>query len=91
VGKAFHGVPGAHGWTATRCGRWLHDIGYFSKMQNAKLKWPTTNGTTPYALGYWNVEKEPVVVEIPPATPDIIIFGTLFDAWQRPIIDVGSD
>jgi hypothetical protein len=60
-------------------------------MQNAKLKWPTTNGTTPYALGYWNVEKEPVVVEIPPATPDIIIFGTLFDAWQRPIIDVGSD
>jgi hypothetical protein len=30
-------------------------------------------------------------VEIPPATPDVIIFGTFFDAWQRPIIDVGSD
>jgi hypothetical protein len=41
-----------------------------------------------YAVGYWNVEKEPVVVEIPPATADIIVFGTLFDAWQRPIIDV---
>ncbi len=68
-----------------------NDIGYFSKMQNSKLKWPTTNATTPYVIGYWNVEKEPAVVEIPPETPDVNVFGTLMDAWQRPIADVGPD
>jgi len=66
-----------------------NDIGYFSRVQNSKFKWPTTNATTPYVLGYWNVEKEPVVVEIPPATPDVSVFGALIDAWQRPIADVG--
>jgi hypothetical protein len=47
-----------------------NDIGYFSKVQNSKFKWPTSNATTPYVVGYWNAEKEPVVVEIPPATAD---------------------
>src|SRR5882672_6149878 len=58
-----------------------NDIGYFSRVQNSKFKWPTTNATTPYVLGYWNVEKEPVVVQIPPESPDVKIFGTLMDAW----------
>jgi hypothetical protein len=33
------------------------------------MEWPTTNGTTPYVIAYWNAEKEPVVVEMQPATP----------------------
>jgi len=66
-----------------------NDIGYHSKVQNSKLKWPTANATTPYVLGYWNVEKEPVVVEIPAATSDVSVFGALIDSWQRPIADVG--
>ena len=68
-----------------------NDIGYFSRVQNSKFKWPTTNATTPYVLGYWNVEKEPVVVQIPPESPDVKIFGTLLDAWQRPMADVGPE
>jgi hypothetical protein len=68
-----------------------NDIGYSSKIQNSKLKCPTANSTTPYVVGYWNAEKEPVVVEIPPATPDVSVFGLLADAWQRPIVDVGPD
>jgi hypothetical protein len=68
-----------------------NDIGYFSKLQNSKFKWPTTNGTTPYVIGYWNAEKEPVVVVIPPTPPDMGVFGILADAWQRPIADVGPD
>jgi hypothetical protein len=68
-----------------------NDIGYFSKVQNSKFKWPTTNGTTPYAVGYWNVEKEPIVVQIPPTPEDVRVFGTLLDAWQRPLADVGGD
>jgi len=31
-----------------------------------------------------------MVVEIPPSTKDVGIFGTLMDAWQRPIDDVGT-
>lgn len=68
-----------------------NDVGYFSHLQNSKLKWPTANATTPYVLGYWNAEKEPVVVVIPPETPDVSVFGTLMDAWQRWIADVGPD
>jgi hypothetical protein len=68
-----------------------NDIGYFSQLQNSKFKWPTTNVTTPYVIAYWNAEKEPVVVEIPRATPDVSVFGTLMDAWQRWIADVGPD
>jgi hypothetical protein len=67
-----------------------NDIGYFSELQNSKFKWPTTNVTTPYVIGYWNAEKEPVVVEIPGQTPDVSIFGILADAWQRWIADVGA-
>lgn len=66
-----------------------NDIGYHSKVQNSTLKWPTSNATTPYVVGYWNIEKEPVVVEIPAATPDVSVFGALMDAWQRPMADVG--
>jgi hypothetical protein len=70
-----------------------NDIGYFSKVQNSKIKWPTTNGTTPYAVGYWNAEKEPVVVEIPPVTPldDFSVFSTLMDAWHRWMADAGPE
>jgi hypothetical protein len=68
-----------------------NDIGYFSTVQNGKFKWSTTNATTPYVLSYWNVEKEPVVVQIPAEVPDIRLFGALLDAWQRPLADVGPD
>jgi hypothetical protein len=68
-----------------------NDIGYFSTVQNGKFKWSTTNATTPYVLSYWNVEKEPVVVQIPPEVPDIRLFGALLDSWQRPLADVGPD
>ena len=52
-----------------------NDIGYHSKVQNSKLKWPTANATTPYVLAYWNIEKEPVAVQIPRATPDVTVYG----------------
>ncbi len=69
----------------------INDVGYYSKVQNSKLKWGTANATTPYVIAYWNVEKEPVVFQMPPATLDVKVFGTLLDAWQRPVADVGPD
>jgi hypothetical protein len=67
-----------------------NDIGYFSKIQDWRLQLATPNNTTPYVLTHWNVKDGPIVVEIPPATADVAIFGTLMDAWQRPIDDVGG-
>jgi hypothetical protein len=67
-----------------------NDVGYFSKLQNWKFQTATPNNTTPYIVTYWNMDDGPIVVEIPPSTKDVGIFGTLMDAWQRPIDDVGA-
>jgi len=50
----------------------------------------TNNNTTPYIFVFWNVKDGPVVVDIPPSSKDVGIFGTLMDAWQRPLEDVGA-
>jgi hypothetical protein len=67
-----------------------NDIGYFSKMQDWKFQTATPNNTTPYILAHWNVKDGPIVVEIPPSADGVAIFGTLMDAWQRPLDDVGA-
>jgi hypothetical protein len=87
--RPFTGIKALIDGLQRDAGVGYNDIGYFSRLQNSKFKWPTTNVTTPYAIAYWNAEKEPVVVEIPPATPDVSVFGLLADSWQRWIADVG--
>lgn len=67
-----------------------NDVGYFSKVQDWKFQTATPNNTTPYILAHWTIKDGPIVVEIPAATADVGIFGTLMDAWQRPIDDVGA-
>jgi hypothetical protein len=67
-----------------------NDVGYFSKLQNWKFQTATPNNTTPYILTCWTMKDGPIVVEIPPSSVDVGIFGTLMDAWQRPIDDVGA-
>jgi hypothetical protein len=67
-----------------------NDVGYFSKVQDWRFQTATPNNTTPYVLVHWTIKDGPIVVEIPPATADVGIFGTLMDAWQRPIDDVGA-
>ena len=73
-----------------RAGVGPNDVGYFSKIQDWKFQTATPNNTTPYILAHWTVKDGPIVVEIPPSTPDVGIFGTLLDAWQRPLEDVGA-
>jgi len=67
-----------------------NDIGYYSKLQNWKFQTATPNNTTPYIMTYWNLEEGPIVIELPASTKDVGIFGTIMDAWQRPIDDVGA-
>jgi hypothetical protein len=67
-----------------------NDVGYYSKVQDWKFQTATPNNTTPYIVTHWTVKDGQIVVEIPPATKDVAIFGTLMDAWQRPMDDVGG-
>jgi hypothetical protein len=67
-----------------------NDVAYHSKIQDWKFQTATPNNTTPYVNFFWNVEDGPIVIEIPPSADGIGIFGTLMDAWQRPIDDVGA-
>jgi hypothetical protein len=67
-----------------------NDVGYFSKVQDWRFQTATPNNTTPYVLTHWTIKDGPIVVEIPPATKDVGIFGTIMDAWQRPLDDVGA-
>ncbi len=66
------------------------DVGYFSKLQDWRFQTATPNNTTPYIMTYWNLEDGSVVVEMPPSVEGIGIFGTIMDAWQRPLDDVGA-
>ena len=67
-----------------------YDIAYHSKVQNWKFQTATPNDTTPYVNFYWSIADGPVVVEIPASADGVGIFGTIMDAWQRPIDDVGA-
>jgi hypothetical protein len=71
-------------------GVYQNDIAYHSKIQDWKFQTATPNNTTPYVNFFWNIEDGPIVVEIPPSKDGVGIFGTLMDAWQRPIDDVGA-
>ncbi len=66
------------------------DVGYYSKLQDWKLQLATPNNTTPYIFSYWNLGDGPVVAEIPPSEETVKVFGTIMDAWQRPLDDVGA-
>jgi len=67
-----------------------NDIAYHTKIQDWKFQTATPNNTTPYVNFFWNIEDGPIVIEIPPSADGVGIFGTLMDAWQRPIDDVGA-
>ena len=67
-----------------------NDIAYHTKIQDWKFQTATPNNTTPYILTSWNFKDGPVVVELPASVEGVGIFGTIMDAWQRPIDDVGA-
>ncbi|MEX0286009.1 MAG: DUF1254 domain-containing protein [Paracoccaceae bacterium] len=74
-----------------RAGVGPNDIGYNSQVQDWRFQTATPNNTTPYIHAYWNIADGPVVFEMPPSADGVGIFGTLLDAWQRPLDDIGAN
>src|SRR5271154_5289426 len=47
----------------------------------------TANSTTPYITAFTDLQKGPVVLEIPPSGADGSLYGQVVDAWQLTIAD----
>jgi hypothetical protein len=62
----------------------LGDVGIFKGYRNVSIFF-TTNVTTPYSIGYQDLTKGPVVIDMPPGA----IAGSINDFWQRAITDLG--
>ena len=67
----------------------FHDIVYMSQPMIAHHSFLTANNQTPYVIAMIDTSRGPVVVEVPPATPKAIFFGSVNDAWMVPVVDIG--
>jgi hypothetical protein len=65
-----------------------NDICYFSKPQDWKFQVTTPNASTNYVYFNYNLKEGPVVVEIPAAVGAGLL-GSMVDAWDEPMDDIG--
>jgi len=68
----------------------VNDVIYVSKPFVSRHGFLTANDVTPYAWGSISTEKGPLVVEVPAATDKVGYFGSIVNAWDVPLIDVGT-
>jgi hypothetical protein len=64
------------------------DVVYFSKPADWQLQLTTPNGSTYYVVTTINLARGPLVIDLP-AAAGAGLFGSMNDAWQAPIADVG--
>ncbi|MGI9245059.1 MAG: DUF1254 domain-containing protein, partial [Verrucomicrobiales bacterium] len=67
----------------------FNDLVTLSQPMVSRHGFLTANDVTPYVMASMSTDKGPIVVEIPPASEKTIFFGTIVDAWMRPVVDVG--
>lgn len=66
-----------------------NDIMAYSAPAGPKLEALTANSSTPYVAAFSDLQKGPVVLELPAAGEDGSLYGQVVDAWQFTIADVG--
>jgi hypothetical protein len=64
------------------------DIVYWSKPSDWKNQTTTPNASSLYVYFNFNTKDGPVVLDFP-AAAGAGLFGTMLDAWQKPLTDVG--
>jgi hypothetical protein len=67
----------------------FNDIIYFSKPMVSRHGFLTANDDVPYVITILNTKDGPVVLDVPPASEKAVYFGSVIDAWQVPVVDVG--
>lgn len=66
-----------------------NDVVYLTKPFDSKHGFLTANDVTAYGWGNISTAKGPVVIEVPAATDKISYFGSIVNAWQQPLEDIG--
>jgi hypothetical protein len=66
-----------------------NQVVYWSRPVNWKNQTLTPNPDTIYLNPFYDTTVGPVVLEIPPAEGDAVIVGSVDDAWQNALEDVG--
>lgn len=67
----------------------INDVVYLTKPFDSKHGFITANDVTAYAWGTISTAKGPVVLEVPAATKKVSYFGSIVNAWQQPLEDIG--
>ena len=67
----------------------VNQVVYWSRPVNSKNQTLTPNPDTIYLNPFYDTTKGPVVLEIPPASGDLSITGSVDDLWQNALEDVG--
>jgi hypothetical protein len=65
------------------------DVVFMSDVMRSRHGFLTANNQTPYVAVVLDLRQGPVVLEIPPATDKVALFGSAIDSWQVPLVDVG--
>lgn len=66
-----------------------NDIIAYSAPATPHLEAITANSTTPYISAFTDLQKGPVVLEVPATSDEASLYGQIVDAWQFTIADVG--
>ena len=64
-------------------------IGYMTAPMDSRHGFLTANDVTPYVFAGMPLNGEPHVIEVPPVGDKAQLFGSILNAWQRPLVDVG--
>jgi hypothetical protein len=77
--RGFFGVGAQYG-----------DIVYFSRPADWRFQLTTPNSSSLYVYFNFNLKAGPIVIDVPPAV-GAGLFGSILDAWQAPMADVGPE
>ena len=67
----------------------INDVIYLDRPFDSKHGFLTASDVTAYAWSSMTSEPGPVVIEVPAATDKVSYFGSIVNAWDTPIEDVG--
>ena len=67
----------------------FNQVVYFSQPLEARHEFLTANNQTPYVMTVLDLRRGPVVVDVPPASSKVALFGSAIDSWQVPLVDLG--
>jgi hypothetical protein len=67
----------------------INDVVYLTSPFDSKHGFITANDVTAYGWGNISTAKGPVVLVVPAASEKVSYFGSIVNAWQQPLEDIG--